>query len=203
MSACTNQRSKQFYKRLHVTKTFNLCYTCSMPSGGKREGADREPNFAYPDRKRCTDCKRVLPGASFYLDASVGRLRANCKECARRQRRLIYDRSGTSLSDLFAFLRSQARRRGWRVTLTFDEFCAIRSRPCIYGGGEAPAIRIGIDRKNSAVGYSPQNSVPACGFHNEMKNRFFSFQEMLFLIKSIPRLAACANGIAGRRKLPR
>jgi len=73
-----------------------------------------------------------------------------------------------------------ARERGLTWRLTKAQFAALISRPCVFCG-LPPSIlvrvslrhefrRSGIDRLNPAVGYVPNNCVPACSQCNYAKS---------------------------------
>lgn len=171
-----------------------------MQRGGKRPGAGRKPTFHYPESKRCPTCNngagQVRPGTDFYRDRSKGGIRSLCKFCIRANRRDYYDKNGSSERDRYSSLRN----RGFRTQLTFEEFCALRHQPCAYGGGAAPDVRIGLDRKDASKGYTVNNCVPCCARHNQIKSDFFSYTDMLLLVKTFPKTAKCGNTTAGRKK---
>lgn len=144
----------------------------------------------------------MLPLTAFYRDSnSPDGLNGMCAECRRKSRRLNYAKNGIPPRTRFSTFKGDARRRGHRVLLTFEEFCALRDRACAYGGGNSPDVRIGIDRKDSAVGYTPSNCVPCCARHNEMKKHFFTHKEMLLIVSAIPSAAKCGNSNGGRKRI--
>jgi hypothetical protein len=53
--------------------------------------------------------------------------------------------------------------------ITFEEFCSFWKKPCHYCG--AAIQNIGVDRKDSLIGYRMDNLVPCCGPCNLMKMR--------------------------------
>jgi hypothetical protein len=111
--------------------------------------------------------------------------------------------NGTTERERFANAKRSAKHRGLRFLLTFEQFQEIRRQPCYYGGGAAPDIRVGIDRRDNSVGYTPLNCVPCCNRHNEMKRDYFTHKEMLQLVATIKSAALCGNNTAGRKKLSR
>mgnify|MGYP002132230727 CR=1 FL=1 len=60
-----------------------------------------------------------------------------------------------------------AECRGIVWALTEDEFASLWGLPCTYCGGSIETI--GIDRKNSNIGYRLHNCVPCCSRCNMMK----------------------------------
>lgn len=103
-----------------------------------------------------------------------------CAECQRVARRAQYDQQGSSLKELFSNARAGAARRGHRWELTFEQWLDIVTQPCVYGGGQPDLdIRIGVDRRDSSLGYTVENSQPCCARHNLMKNDFFTHEQAL------------------------
>jgi hypothetical protein len=169
-----------------------------MPRGGKRIGAGRKQVFIYPATKRCPTCNggdgAVLPGISFHRDRTKkDGLQVRCKSCICKKRREHYRKTGPTEKDQFAVFKYIAARRGWRFAISFAEFQALRSQPCAYGDGSRPEIRIGLDRKDSLKGYTPQNCVPCCPRHNTIKGQTFSYSEMLFIVANIKSAKLCGN----------
>lgn len=111
--------------------------------------------------------------------------------------------SGQSERDRYTSYRASARRRGLAFRLTIEQFQDIRRQPCLYGGGTSPAVRVGIDRRDNAKGYTVQNSLPCCNRHNEMRSHFFTHKEMIFIVQNVKSAAICGSNNAGRKKLSR
>lgn len=81
----------------------------------------------------------------------------------------------------FTALLKSAKRRSYEVTITFEEFKDIVSKPCSYCGD----IKLmGVDRENNSIGYSKNNSKPCCKVCNIMKN-VLSLEEFKEHIKKI------------------
>lgn len=68
----------------------------------------------------------------------------------------------------FGNLKRRSKTRGYDVSLTFEQFEQIVSKPCIYCGDETELI--GIDRQDNLLGYSFENSKPCCKTCNMMKH---------------------------------
>ena len=169
-----------------------------MPRGGKRIGAGRKAVFLYPATKRCPTCNEgdgaVLPGTSFHRDRSTkSGLQSRCKSCLCKKRRAHYLRSVVTEKSEYVCFKASAARRGRRFAISFDDFCALRLQPCVYGGGTRPEIRIGLDRKDNLTGYTPQNCVPCCQRHNAIKSHFFSHSEMKFIVANVKSAKECGN----------
>lgn len=90
----------------------------------------------------------------------------------------------------FSKFKSQAKRRGKPVDLTFDQFHKIKISECYYCkveyylyadfckklGFKTPYMT--VDRMDNKVGYTVENSVPCCFICNRIKSNFFSAEEM-------------------------
>ena len=62
---------------------------------------------------------------------------------------------------------SGAKNRGISFDLTFEEFMTFWQKPCWYC--DDPIDTIGLDRIDSARGYSLSNVIPCCESHNKGK----------------------------------
>jgi hypothetical protein len=75
--------------------------------------------------------------------------------------------------------RASANRLGVPFTLSLDEFVNLVCTVCAYGDGVPDAtIILGVDRKDSLLGYDESNCVPCCTFHNFAKWRFLNYNQM-------------------------
>ena len=83
---------------------------------------------------------------------------------------------------LFRTTLSNAKRRGYEFSLSFEDFDAITSRSCFYCGENEK--RIGIDRIDNSIGYTKENSVSCCKICNYMK-RTMTKEDFLNHIKKI------------------
>lgn len=60
----------------------------------------------------------------------------------------------------------RAKKRGMEYTLQVERAIELLHEPCAYCGGEGG----GLDRVDSSIGYTPENTVPCCNTCNVMKN---------------------------------
>lgn len=87
------------------------------------------------------------------------------------------------------------RGKEWRLTL--EEYSIATAQPCHYCGGDLPKYGIGLDRKNSDIGYILENVVPCCSVCNDTKGKHLTYKEMMHLmqyrkqqdVKSTPRIS--------------
>jgi len=106
----------------------------------------------------CADCnyaKRLLSREDFL--AHVGHIRKNPTPRSSEK---------TPYRWYYATARSSARGRNLPFQISREEAKSLIHRPCVYCGLQ-PAC--GIDRVDSGLGYTPENSVPACTNCNRMK----------------------------------
>ena len=79
-----------------------------------------------------------------------------------------------------ARLRLAAKQRGLEVDLTLQDYEGLlRSSRCQYCDAALPATGHGVDRKNSALGYTVGNVVLACDACNRIKADLFTYEQML------------------------
>lgn len=90
--------------------------------------------------------------------------------------------------------RSRDRNTFWG--LSEEQFFKLTQGHCTYCGIE-PKQRVwnvnpartflynGIDRKDNAKGYTPENCLPACGFCNALKSDLLQHEEMKVVIQAL------------------
>lgn len=112
----------------------------------------------------------------------------SCSKCGHKRRASVDRRSRNDEGDLNSawthyisgYSRS-ANKRGFEFSLMPDKFKELCRMSCYYcdsppnnnrnfGGGRTLANVNGIDRKNSALGYTNENCVPCCKICNWMKS---------------------------------
>ena len=122
-----------------------------------------------------------------------------CSECMRVNRRKHYREHGESLVARFGSFACHARMRGIPCTLTFDQWQAIVSLPCVYAGVPDSDIRSGVDRIDSSMGYTEGNSQPCCAKHNLLKSDILTHEHAreTILRYGIP----CGNSLGGRPRI--
>lgn len=101
-----------------------------------------------------------------------------CNRCHAEYRLLRYDEVGQSLNDKYNAIQSRAKRKGIPFNLTLEDFARIIALPCFYAVHWHAGVRSGIDRKDSALGYTVDNCVPCCAKHNLFKSDFLTSTQM-------------------------
>lgn len=114
---------------------------------------------------------------------------SHTKECDKKWRR--QKQSGDDPKYIFKSLKANAKKRGVLFEWTREEWMEwypTQSRVCVYceipigrvsGKGSVAPNAISIDRKNNDKGYSVENCVLCCRKCNTIKNKVFSYEEML------------------------
>jgi 5-methylcytosine-specific restriction endonuclease McrA len=124
-------------------------------------GEEKPDDAFYPKRSRCKVCHNIR--VRSWQSRNADRLWKN-----RRSNRSRYNH-----------LRFEARRRGVRCELTYEDFVAARKGSCTYCSGPLPATGGGLDRKDNADGYKTSNVVPCCARCNTIKSDALTYEEML------------------------
>jgi uncharacterized Zn finger protein (UPF0148 family) len=91
----------------------------------------------------------------------------------------------------YRILLKEAKRRGHEAPITLAEFEGIIARPCHYCGnllGHPVITGGGIDRKDSALGYTAANCVSSCYPCNTIKSEHLSEDEMLAVAKLLIKM---------------
>ena len=99
-----------------------------------------------------------------------------------------------AMEHLFKAYKNSATKRGYGFDLSIEVFQSISQKNCSYCGqtpsqshkvgSNLPFVYNGIDRKNNALGYTPENSIPCCGTCNKMKSAL-GYDEFLAHVKRI------------------
>lgn len=133
-------------------------------------------------RCQCT-CKRFCNVSQAHLGKntfSCGCLRKAVSSNKRKK-------EGSSFRALLNAYRQAARKRGQTWELSDEQFKEITSQRCYYCGAEPALVwttpsdsykHNGVDRKDSSIGYTPDNCVPCCKQCNYAK-RDLSVEEFV------------------------
>lgn len=92
--------------------------------------------------------------------------------------------------------RLKCRQRGITWRLSRRQFMAVTATNCVYCGAPPanktwhPNIKeiffySGIDRKDNARGYTPENSVACCGRCNSIKGKHLTYEQMLTVMRAL------------------
>jgi hypothetical protein len=137
-------------------------------------------------QKWCPGHQDFLPVGQFGKSrVSSDGLANYCKKCIVDQGRRA--RAKTANYKLHVWT---CQRRGLQP-LSEEKFRSITSRTCSFGKGSRPTICIGVDRVVSTRDY-PDNSQPACPFHNNLKGVTDDDLFRIFLSRH-PEYQPCSN----------
>jgi hypothetical protein len=144
-----------------------FCSDCSAPVERKAP--------AYRAAKRCPPCTKTHVNAYYtaYRNAQIDE---------SRERSRLHGR--TLLSRYKEARRSATRgNRNYTFDLTFEQYADIvQDAGCHYCGGNLPEAGGGLDRKDNAAGYAPDNVVACCSQCN-VEKRTLSEADFLAVIR--------------------
>ena len=142
---------------------------------GKR-GGPRKPRLNAvapgPDTKRCSWCDAHYPATLEFFGPAPkikSGLHSHCRNCVRDRKRKNYHQRGgkeqarkyqQSRSGKYLSYRNGAKQRGLPWELSRAAFNRYWGKPCHYCGAEI--LTVGIDRVDSAKGYTARNVVSCC-----------------------------------------
>lgn len=98
------------------------------------------------------------------------------------------------MAELGRFNRTKAtaKLRGLLWAIEFADWKLLTGLPCIYGGkGLADGIRISLDRLDNDKGYTSENVVPSCWFHNWQRSCNWTHEAFLDIMAHYP--TECRN----------
>jgi len=75
--------------------------------------------------------------------------------------------------------KGNALKRHIEWELSFEQWKAIVSQPCVYRTPDSVNTVIGLDRIDSTLGYLETNVHPCCYKHNQAKSDIFTHDQML------------------------
>ena len=143
---------------------------------GLSESERRDRKKAYKDNYRKKNREEILEKRRNYLaDPEKAEIT-----------RLAIKKWKSSLNGRYYTLLTSSRNRGLVVELTREQWETIASRNCTFCGSE-PFQRpsgTGIDRVDSSIGYTVENSMPCCYECNIMKGST-TLEEFIARIKMI------------------
>jgi hypothetical protein len=147
--------------------------------------------------KHCTLCQKSRSRKAF-TTYEYGRRWSRCRLCMRT----LNVRRNQTMVAKWHNTRQSAARRKIRFTLTKTQFVKLLARPCVYGSWiHGMNTHVGIDRKDNSKGYISSNCVPCCGRHNSIKGTWFTYHQMLKIVRSHPLLRECGLNDSGRPPL--
>lgn len=139
--------------------------------------------------KNCSKltCERsgvLIPIEEFTFRPKRGKRDSWCKRCRNDDRKKRNrEPHGRYMSSVLA-----AKRRGIDWALTESDFIELAFQKCVYCGESTGEVGVGLDRKNSQLGYSKDNVVPCCCGCNRVRGEdYIPFQIMLEEVSPIIR----------------
>ena len=136
--------------------------------------------------RECTNCHELKPSDAFYKSKRRNGMSYACKVCHRKKirgYRTVVDSYNWFYRRLEK-MRTNARKRGLEFTLTVDDYKHIKGTENCYYCDE-PTDIITLDRKDNALGYTPENVVGACFYCNRLKSDMFNEDKMKIIGKAV------------------
>lgn len=142
----------------------------------KRKNA---PKGSLPSIARCAMCKKDKPRHLFSTGCTAAGLNSYCKTCTNIRAKEYRSGPKGKASSMLANARSRAKRKGLEFSLTLEAtravvdagHCEATGLPFdLYDAGSpySPSI----DRKDSSLGYTPENTWVVITAFNRAKNEW-------------------------------
>ena len=128
-------------------------------------------------KRRCSNCHLIKLKSEFFKDRSKqDGIESKCKFCVKsfREKNSHYH---------FSVYQRGAKRRGYKFSLSFDEFVSFLGLPCSYCHIKLDRVR--LDRVNNSQGYILKNVIPCC--------RPCNIEKGSLAVESILRMAFTIN----------
>ena len=135
----------------------------------------------------CTKCKgKPQPTENFYRRSDRDGWEPWCKKCTKKKKKRHYEQSKCTLKGRWAYAKSYAKDRGWKLSLTEAQHGELISKPCNYCKTSLEKeVGIGLDRLDNTKGYELGNVVPCCGPCNQGRSDRFTPQEWQVMIDAL------------------
>lgn len=142
--------------------------------------------------KECIRCKKLQALSEFHT-SKVNRdnLHNACKLCEKlrkqkdyQARRALVLAQRQTVEGRYATYRHSAAAKKRSFTLSLQEFADLTQKPCVYCGGFSPGKQHnGIDRIDSALGYTKDNTQTCCSVCNTAKRDYSHAEFMAYLLR--------------------
>jgi hypothetical protein len=86
-----------------------------------------------------------------------------------------------------------AKKRGYEVSLTLEEFTTLRNNACFYCTGPLPLVGHGLDRLDNNEGYSKDNVVPCCTICNKARGTWWTPDETMLAVQTVQKYRLLLN----------
>jgi len=136
-------------------------------------------------KRGCSKCAKSYPATSEYFFKSSNRkdgLHSWCKACCKEgNKRSIDKKYSTFEGRITTFIRTcrnSAEKRGQEFSLTRKDFSDMWEKQqgaCVYSGlsmllEPGQLLSVSVERIDSRIGYTPENTVLCCNVVNRMKS---------------------------------
>lgn len=205
---------KAWDARKYCSKRCGVLGTRAARRESRRDGS---VNLVVNGNKRCSSCRQSLPIDQFWRSHDQGDISGYCrmcKSCRNHARDMVRGQVNarrkiacrTSVERYIRYLfhassrRAKQRKLCYEVTLEFLlERYHLQDGRCYYSGEPMTFLKtkettnISIERKDSSIGYTPENVVLCCYFVNMSKGHW-PVQEWIYWADKV------RNHLAGNRQ---
>lgn len=119
---------------------------------------------------------------SYYIDANTIKVFVDMPTSRKKNVKVnkpIRSKVETHITRWYS-AKARSIKKGIAFSLDLDDIRILINSPCIYCGSSAKLSE--IDRKDSSLGYTKDNIVPACRRCNTIKNNVVSYDEMMKIV---------------------
>ena len=158
------------------------------------------------DAKTCSKCSKEYPVSDFFKhkqtkDGLHSWCKSCCKEGNEKSRQKKYSTFEGRITTFLRTCKNSAEKRGNEFSLTRQDLIDCWENQqglCVYSGIEMttqPALptSVSVERIDSSIGYTPENTVLCCNHINRMKSDL-SYDEFFTFCKAISEWLTDENG---------
>ncbi len=127
--------------------------------------------------------KRLAQKRAAYRSTKEYKARKEARE--KRQEFAKLHPTRKSITRLYSFYRSVAKRRELSWEISFEDFKFLRQLYCYYCEGDLPKCGVALDRMDNNKGYSIDNVLPCCGDCNKTRGDRYTVEETKIMIDSL------------------
>ena len=117
------------------------------------------------------------------LGLDVGRRKYCSNDCMNASRKRYPSVKQDYFYTRLHAIKSRAKNNGWDFNLTDSDLRRILEQPCVYCGTWRGYSQ--VDRKESLLGYTLDNVVPACKRCNTVKSMYLTYEQMIKVAEAL------------------
>jgi hypothetical protein len=121
----------------------------------------------------------------YYYPTNKDKVKAQRKDYVQHNKEKVKEldyKCSRTIKGKWNRFRAECKRDGHLISISYEDFCNFQNEKCHYCGGDLPETGRGLDRKDSSLEYTLNNSISCCWLCNKTKSDKLSYEEMLNLI---------------------